>query len=102
MCLCFRPAKTEDFSVIASFEDWGPLMSKGPEGGVYRFLDTESSPGGWVYRVSECDNNGQEADLCQCLIEVQTEDEQKAALFAGVGIGVLLVGAVIAGLALDP
>lgn len=97
-----RPAKTEDFSVIASFEDWGPLMSKGPEGGVYRFLDTESSPGGWVYRVSECDNNGQEADLCQCLIEVQTEDEQKAALFAGVGIGVLLVGAVIAGLALDP
>jgi len=97
-----RPAKTEDFSVIATYEDWGPLVSKGTEGGVYRYLDTTSTPGGWVYRVSECDENGSESDLCQCLLEVQTEDEQKAALFAGVGIGVLLFGAVIAGLVLDP
>lgn len=97
-----RPAKTEEFSTIASYEDWGPLVSKGAEGGVYRFLDTTSTPGGWVYRVTECDNNGSEADLCQCLIEVQTEQEQKAALFAGVGIGVLLFGAVIGGLLLDP
>lgn len=97
-----RPAKTEEFSVVASYEDWGPLVSKGAEGGVYRFLDTSSSPGGWVYRVSECDNSGKEADLCQCLIEVQTAEEQKAALIAGVGIGVLLIGAVVAGLVLDP
>lgn len=97
-----RPAKTEDFTVIASYEEWGPLVSKGPEGGVYRFTDTASTPGGWVYRVSECDKNGKEADLCQCLIEVQTEEEQKAALIAGVGIGVLLLGAVVAGLVLDP
>lgn len=97
-----RPAKTEDFSVIATYEDFGPLVSKGTDGGVYRYLDTTSTPGGWVYRISECDNSGKEADLCQCLIEVQTESEQKAALFAGVGIGALLVGAVIAGLVLDP
>lgn len=97
-----RPAKTEDFSVIASYEDWGPLVSKGTDGGVYRFLDTSASPGGWVYRVSECDEGGRESDLCQCLIEVQTEDEQKAALFAGVGFAVLLIGAVFAGLVLDP
>eukprot|EP00551_Chaetoceros_affinis_P000807 CAMPEP_0203661652 /NCGR_PEP_ID=MMETSP0088-20131115/59725_1 /ASSEMBLY_ACC=CAM_ASM_001087 /TAXON_ID=426623 /ORGANISM="Chaetoceros affinis, Strain CCMP159" /LENGTH=271 /DNA_ID=CAMNT_0050524339 /DNA_START=19 /DNA_END=834 /DNA_ORIENTATION=+ len=97
-----RPAKTEDFSVIASYEDWGPLVSKGSEGGVYRFLDTETTPGGWVYRITECDQSGNEADLCQGLIEVQTEEEQKAALIAGVGIGVLLVGAVVAGLVLDP
>lgn len=97
-----RPAKTEDFSVIATYEDWGPLVSKGADGGVYRFLDTSAAPGGWVYRISECDNTGKEADLCQCFIDVQTEDEQKAALFAGVGIGVLLVGAVVAGLVLDP
>lgn len=97
-----RPAKTEEFSVVASYEDWGPLVSKGAEGGVYRFLDTSSSPGGWVYRVTECDNSGKEADLCQCLIEVQTAEEQKAALVAGVGIGVLLIGAVVAGLVLDP
>lgn len=97
-----RPAKTEDFSVIASYEEWGPLVSKGADGGIYRYLDTESTPGGWVYRVTECDNSGNEADLCQCLVEVQTEDEQKAALIAGVGIGVLMIGAVVAGLVLDP
>lgn len=97
-----RPAKTEDFEVIASYENWGPLASKGVEGGVYRYLDTTSTPGGWVYRISECDNNGNEADLCQCLIEVQTEEEQKAALFAGVGIAVIGIGAVVAGLVLDP
>lgn len=97
-----RAAKTEDFSVIASYEDWGPLVSKGVDGGVYRYLDTDSSIGGWVYRITECDVNGNEADLCQGLIEVQSEEEQKAALFAGVGIGVLLIGAVVAGLLLDP
>mmetsp|Transcript_27838 Transcript_27838/g.32478 ORF Transcript_27838/g.32478 Transcript_27838/m.32478 type:complete len:278 (+) Transcript_27838:101-934(+) len=97
-----RPAKTEEFTVIASYEDWGPLMSKGVDGGVYRFLDTSSTPGGWVYRISECDNNGKEADLCQCLVEVQTEDEQRAALIAGVGIVVVGIAAVAAGLLLDP
>lgn len=97
-----RPAKTEEFEVIASYENWGPLASKGTDGGVYRYLDTTSTPGGWVYRISECDNNGNEADLCQCLIEVQTEEEQKAALFAGVGIAVIGLGAVVAGLVLDP
>ena len=80
----------------------GTISVQGTDGGVYRFLDTSATPGGWVYRVSECDNSGKEADLCQCFIDVQTEDEQKAALFAGVGIGVLLVGAVVAGLVLDP
>lgn len=97
-----RPAKTEDFSVVASYEDWGPLMSKGPDGGVYRFLDTSATPGGWVYRITECDNNGNEADLCQRLVDVQTQEEQRGALIAGVGIGVLLIGAVVAGLVLDP
>ena len=97
-----RAAKTEDFSVLASYEDWGPLVSKGTEGGIYRYLDTSATPGGWVYRISECDINGNEADLCQCLIEVQTEEEQKAALFAGVGIAVIGIGAVVAGLLLDP
>mmetsp|Transcript_4363 Transcript_4363/g.6664 ORF Transcript_4363/g.6664 Transcript_4363/m.6664 type:complete len:275 (+) Transcript_4363:64-888(+) len=97
-----RPAKTEEFTVIASYDQWGPLVSKGAEGGVYRYLDTTSTPGGWVYRVSECDNSGNEADLCQCLIEVQTEAEQRAALFAGVGAAVFGIGAIVAGLVLDP
>ena len=97
-----RPAKTEEFDVIATFENWGPLMSKGADGGVYRYLDTTSTPGGWVYRISECDNSGRESDLCQCLVEVQTDEEQRNALIAGVGIGILGIGAVVAGLVLDP
>lgn len=97
-----RPAKTEDFVTLASYTDWGPLASKGADGGIYRYLDTTSTPGGWVYRVSECDNNGNENDLCQCLVEVQTQEEQRAALIAGVGIAVLGIAAVVAGIALDP
>mmetsp|Transcript_23532 Transcript_23532/g.67800 ORF Transcript_23532/g.67800 Transcript_23532/m.67800 type:complete len:312 (+) Transcript_23532:61-996(+) len=97
-----RPAKTEEFSVIASYADWGPLQSKGADGGVYRYLDDTASPGGWVYRISECDNAGSEADLCQCLVDVQTEDEQRAAIIAAVGFVAFGVIAVVAGLTLDP
>lgn len=97
-----RPAKTEEFSVIASYADWGPLQSKGVDGGVYRYLDDTVSPGGWVYRISECDNSGSEADLCQCLVDVQTEDEQRAAVIAAVGFAAFAVVAVVAGLTLDP
>lgn len=97
-----RAAKTNDFVTIASYENWGPLQSQGKEGGIYRYLDTEVPAGGWVYRVAECDNAGNENDLCQCLVEVQTKEEQQAALIAAVGIGVLAVLAVVAGLVLDP
>lgn len=97
-----RPAKTEEFSVIASYADWGPLQSKGADGGIYRYLDDTVSPGGWVYRISECDNADNEADLCQCLVEVQTEDEQRAAVIAAVGFAAFAVVAVVAGLTLDP
>lgn len=97
-----RAAKTNDYEVIASYADFGPLASKGREGGVYRYLDSTAAPGGWVYRISEEDNLGNEADVCQCLVEVETEDEQKAAVIAGVGFGVFAVLAVVAGLAIDP
>lgn len=98
-----RPAKTEDFEVIATYEDWGPLASQGKEGGVYRYLDTSlPSAGGWVYRVTECENNGRESDICQCLVEVQTAEEQRGAVIAAVSIGVLMVGALVAGVLLDP
>jgi len=97
-----RPAKTSEFEVLATYEQWGPLVSKGKEGGIYRYLDGTVSPGGWVYRITECDNNGVENDVCQCLVEVQTEEEQRAALIAGVGIAVLGVAAIAAGILLDP
>lgn len=97
-----RAAKTEDFVVIADYNTWGPLASKGPEGGVYRFTDTTTSPGGYIYRVTEVDNGGAESDLSQCLVEIQTDEEQRNALIAAVGIVVIGISSVVAGLILDP
>jgi hypothetical protein len=99
-----RPAKTQDeeFAVLVSFEDWGPLASKGPEGGQYSYLDTTTSPGGWVYRVTEQETNGRQNDICQALVEVQTQEEQRGAVIAAVGIAALGVAAVAAGIFLDP
>lgn len=97
-----RPSRTEEFTTVASYETWGPLASKGVDGGQYSFLDDGVAPGGWVYRITECETNGSENDICQALVDVQTADEQRGAIFAAVGISVLLAGAVVAGLVLDP
>jgi hypothetical protein len=97
-----RRAKTEDFETIASFEEWGPLASKGADGGIYRYLDTVVTPGGWVYRITEMDNNGNESDICQCLVELQTDEEQRGAVVALAGFAAVAVLATVAGLAFDP
>jgi len=97
-----RKAKTDDFETVASFEDWGPLASKGADGGIYRYLDTDVTPGGWVYRITEQDNNGNESDICQCLVELQTDEEQRGAVIAAAGFAVFAVLATVAGLTLDP
>jgi len=97
-----RQSRTTEFEILSSYDTYPPLASKGEEGGVYRYLDSTVTPGGWMYRITECDKDGSESDLCQCLVEVQTEDEQKAALIAGVGIAVVGIAAVVAGLVLDP
>jgi len=77
-------------------------VSKGPEGGTYKFLDTTASPGGWFYRISEKTSTGEESDLSQCLVEIQTEDEQKFTLAATVGIALTVVLAIVAGISIDP
>jgi len=97
-----RQARTEEFETIISYETWGPLASKGVDGGQYSFLDDKVAPGGWVYRITECETNGTENDICQALVDVQTADEQRGAVFAAVGIVVLGIIAVAAGLILDP
>uniref|UniRef100_A0A7S3DNU3 Fibronectin type-III domain-containing protein n=1 Tax=Entomoneis paludosa TaxID=265537 RepID=A0A7S3DNU3_9STRA len=97
-----RAAKTPDFEVIASYETYGPLASKGIDGGVYRFMDEDLAPGGYFYRVTECESNGAENDLSQCLVEIQTEEEQRGAVIAAAAVGIVLVGLVVAGSLLDP
>lgn len=97
-----RPAKTETFEEIASYKNWNSLASQGPDGGLYRFLDDTAGPGNWVYRITECEKNGRTSDICQCLVEVQTKEEQTGAVLAAGGFVALLSGLVIAGALLDP
>lgn len=97
-----RQARTEDFETIVSYETWGPLASKGVDGGKYSFLDDSVFPGGWVYRITECETNGSENDICQALVDVETAAEQRGAIFAAAFIVVLGAAAVAAGLILDP
>jgi hypothetical protein len=97
-----RAAKTEDFEVVASYQNYGPLESKGPEGGIYRFYDEDIAPGSYVYRVTECGTGGAENDLSQCLVDVQTVEEQRGSVIAAVGIGAILFAVVAAGALLDP
>mmetsp|Transcript_32908 Transcript_32908/g.50341 ORF Transcript_32908/g.50341 Transcript_32908/m.50341 type:complete len:269 (-) Transcript_32908:1349-2155(-) len=97
-----RPAKTDEFVNLASYETFTPLMSKGTEGGIYRYFDDTIAPGGWVYRITEVDSNGTPSDMCQCLVEVQTPEEQRAAVFAAVGFVVFAAVAVGAGILFDP
>jgi hypothetical protein len=97
-----RPAKTDDFTVLASYQNYGPLASKGKDGGVYRFLDEGVQPGGWVYRVTESEASGAENDLSQCLVEIQTDEEQRGAILAVSLFALVAVGAVVLGNLLDP
>jgi len=97
-----RKAREDEWVVIRSYKDWGPLESQGTDGGIYRYLDSTAGPGGWVYRISEVDSKGSESDLCQCLVEIQTDGEKTAGLVAGVGIVVIAIAAVAAGILLDP
>jgi hypothetical protein len=97
-----RPSKTSNFEVLTSYKTHGPLASKGKDGGLYRFLDEDVPVGGWVYRVTECENNGNENDLSQCLVEIQTAEEQRGGIIAAVALAVVAVGAVLAGSFLDP
>jgi len=97
-----RAGGSDDWQVVASYKDWAPLNSKGPEGGQYTFMDPDSQRGPWVYRVSDVNEAGVTSDLCQTLVEVQDEGEQLAAKALAVGIVVVLGGFVAAGFLLDP
>ena len=72
-----RPSYGGDFREVASFREVGSLRSKGPTGGRYKFTDPSTVQGSWIYRVKDCDNEGNQNILCQCFVEVQTEAESK-------------------------
>jgi hypothetical protein len=98
-----RTVKTPDFIPLNSYETFGPLSSQGPDGGVYRYLDETVTPGeGYVFRITECDLEGVENDLSQCLIEIPTESEQRVQTIALAAFALVAAGVVGASLFLDP
>jgi hypothetical protein len=97
-----RPAKTEGFATIASYKSDPLLASKGVDGGVYRYIDEDIEIGGYVYRITECESNGNENDLSQCLVEIQTAGEQRGTVVAVVALAAVAVATVLAGALLDP
>ena len=74
----------------------------GPDGGIYEWLDASTEPGRWIYRISDTDKRGRDSDLCQTLVEIETDSEQKGTVFALAGLGAILVGLVGAGALFDP
>ena len=86
-----RMSKQEDWDIISDYRRWGPLVSKGKDGGTYRYLDSTVDIGTYLYRVSEADLDGKESDLCQVAVDVQSKEEQlgtklKAAVIVGVAV----------------
>ena len=97
-----RVAKEKDWILLASCDDYAPLKSKSTEGGTYRYLDGTSEAGGYVYRITEKETSGSQSDLCQTLVEIETDSQKRAGLVAGILGPLLIAGAVYAGLTLDP
>jgi hypothetical protein len=98
-----RAAKTNELITIASYETFAPLNSKGPNGGTYRYLDENVGAGtSYVYRITEKEGNGEENDLSQCLVDVQSATEKQTELLAIAGMALVAVAVVAAGLLLDP
>jgi hypothetical protein len=54
-----RKGGQPEFADIASYKSFSPLKTKGVAGGEYVFLDDAVSPGTWVYRILDCNTNGE-------------------------------------------
>jgi len=93
----------DDFKVIASFDKFQSLRSKGPGGGAYRFVDENVAPGPYLYKVQDVSASSNfVTDVAQKGVEIETKEEASTnfAIVAGF-LGVL--GAITAvGIALDP
>lgn len=97
-----RPSYGGDFQQVASFAEVTSLVSKGASGGRYRYLDPSTAPGSWIYRVQDCDAGNKKNVLCQCFVEVQTEQENKTQGLLAVGLVGFFVVAAVVGFSLDP
>merc|ERR1740124_139785 len=85
-----RAGGAADFENLVTYENFAPLKTKGVQGGTY------------VYLILDCDTSGVKSAMCQKLVEIESGDEQKQTLVIGVGIALLALVFVGAGLFIDP
>lgn len=97
-----RKGGQPDFADIETYETYSPLRTKGVDGGEYVYLDDTVAPGTWVYRILDCDTSGQRSAVCQKLVEVDSDSEQKQTVLVGVLIAGLALAGVVAGILSDP
>jgi hypothetical protein len=97
-----RKGGSENFEDLATYEGFSPLRTKGPGGGSYVYLDDSVDVGTWVYRILDCDTQGQRSAVCQKLVEIESEAEGKQTLIVGVGIFGLALALFVAGTLYDP
>ena len=97
-----RPSYGGDFQEVASFKEVTTLVSKGPGGGRYKYSDPSSAAGSWIYRVQDCDAAGATNVLCQCFVEVQTEEQSKSQILVAAGFAAFALAAAAVGYSLDP
>ncbi|CAM9753844.1 unnamed protein product [Discosporangium mesarthrocarpum] len=98
-----RAAKTDEWVEIASYQDWPPLNSKGPDGGIYSYVDEGvGDEGGWVYRISDVSKSGVRNDLCQTLVELESASNAMQTKIILAVISVAFAAVLYAGTVLDP
>lgn len=97
-----RPSYGGDFQEVATFNEVNSLVSLGSGGGRYRYTDPSTSTGSWIYRIKDCDEASAQNTLCQCFVEVQTEEESKGQLAIAAGFVAIFSALLALGYILDP
>jgi len=99
-----RPGGSEDdaYKLVADYLTPGANLNSGQMNGDYSYVDGETAPGVWVYRVQEEDLDGKRMTLSQTIIEVPSNSDKIKTLVAG-GLIVAFLGAfTFLGQSVDP
>ncbi len=97
-----RQGDEGDFEEIASFKNFPPLNTKGPQGGFYSFIDEDVEPGQYIYRITDQDKKNKRMLLCQAGVEVLSKGEKFKNVAVVAVFGALFVGGVLASVLYEP
>ena len=100
--LTHTPSQDDAYTLVADYLTPGADLNAGQLNGDYSYVDGETVPGVWVYRVQEEDLEGKRTTLSQTIIEVPSNSDKIKTLVAG-GLIVAFLGAfTFLGQSVDP